>query len=96
MRPEAPLFFANVDRMLALVRHQIEGAEGSVQTLILSLEESPDLDGTCVEALVEFAEFTHRREIELLFARVHDTARDVLSRCYDAVGLGNAARRVLA
>ena len=80
MRPEAPLLFANVDRMLALVRQRIEGAEGSVQTLILSLEESPDLDGTCVEALVEFAEFTHRREIELLFARVHDTARDVLSR----------------
>ena len=80
MRPEAPLFFANVDRMLALVRHQIEGTHRSAKTLILSLEESPDLDGTCIEALMEFAEFTSRREIDLLFARVHDTARAVLTR----------------
>jgi len=80
MRPEAPLLFANVDRMLALVRHQIEGAEGAAKTLILSLEDSPDLDGTCVEALMEFAELTHRRKIDLLFARVHDTTRAVLTR----------------
>jgi MFS superfamily sulfate permease-like transporter len=80
MRPEAPLFFANVDRMLALVRHQIGGAAGSAKTLILSLEESPDLDGTCVEALMEFAEFTSRHKIELLFARVHDPPRAVLTR----------------
>jgi len=79
MRPEAPLLFANVDRMLALVRQQIEDAAGGAKALILSLEESPDLDGTCVEALMEFAEFTSRREIELLFARVHDPARAVLT-----------------
>ncbi len=79
MRPEAPLFFANVDRMLASVRQQIVRADASAKTLILSLEESPDLDGTCVEALTELAEFTNRHGIKLLFARLHDAVREVLT-----------------
>ena len=80
MRPEAPLFFANVERMLALVRRQIEGGDRSTNTLILSLEESSDLDGTCIEALMELVEFMNRRGIKLLFARLHDSVRTVLTR----------------
>ena len=80
MRPEAPLFFANVERMLALVRRQIEGEDRSTNTLILSLEESSDLDGTCIEALMELVEFMNRRGIKLLFARLHDSVRTVLTR----------------
>ncbi|TCJ11586.1 SulP family inorganic anion transporter [Parasulfuritortus cantonensis] len=80
MRPEAPLFFANVDRMLALVRHQIAAGHGAAGTLILSLEESPDLDGTCVESLAELVAFAHRHGIALLFARLHDPVREVLAR----------------
>jgi MFS superfamily sulfate permease-like transporter len=80
VRPEAPLFFANVDRTLALVRRRIDDARGSAKTLILSLEESSDLDGTCIEALMELAEFTRRRGMNLLFARLHDRVRAVLTR----------------
>lgn len=81
MRPEAPLFFANADRMLALVQRQIEArGVARVQTLILSLEESPDLDGTSIEALAELAGYLTEHGVHLLLARLKDSALSVLSR----------------
>jgi high affinity sulfate transporter 1 len=80
MRPEAPLFFANVDRILTLVRTQIVNKNEPAKALILSLEETSDLDGTCVEALTELVQFTNSRGIKLLFARLHDSVRAVLTR----------------
>jgi MFS superfamily sulfate permease-like transporter len=53
LRPEAPLFFANVERMLAEIRARI--ADRSPRAFVLSLEETPDLDGTTIEALTAFA-----------------------------------------
>jgi MFS superfamily sulfate permease-like transporter len=79
MRPETPLFFANVEQMLAIVRQQIAQL-GAVKTLILSLEDSPDLDGTSIESLNELAGFASTQGIELLLARLHDPARAVLAR----------------
>ena len=52
LRPEAPLFFANVERMLAEMRARIAAA--SPRAFVLSLEETPDLDGTTIEALTAF------------------------------------------
>ena len=52
LRPEAPLFFANVERMLAEMRTRI--AAVSPRAFVLSLEETPDLDGTTIEALTAF------------------------------------------
>jgi MFS superfamily sulfate permease-like transporter len=79
MRPETPLFFANVEQMLAVVRLQIETAD-AVKTLILSLEESPDLDGSSIESLMELAGFARERGIALLLARLHGPARAVLTQ----------------
>ena len=52
LRPEAPLFFANVERMLGEMRKRI--AENAEPAFVLSLEETPDLDGTTIEALTAF------------------------------------------
>jgi MFS superfamily sulfate permease-like transporter len=52
LRPEAPLFFANVERMLSEMRTRI--ADRSPRAFVLSLEETPDLDGTTIEALAAF------------------------------------------
>jgi MFS superfamily sulfate permease-like transporter len=38
-RPEAPLFFANVERILLRVRHLAEAEQGAVHTVIISLEK---------------------------------------------------------
>ncbi len=52
LRPEAPLFFANVERMLSEMRSRI--ADNAPRAFVLSLEETPDLDGTTIEALAAF------------------------------------------
>ncbi len=52
LRPEAPLFFANVERMLGEMRKRL--AENRARAFVLSLEETPDLDGTTIEALTAF------------------------------------------
>ncbi|MNF06825.1 hypothetical protein D3C80_2068600 [compost metagenome] len=61
--------------------------------LILSLEDSPDLDGSSIESLLELARFTRERGIELLLARLHEPARAVLARtgnhCLPAAALTN-------
>ena len=50
LRPEEPLFFGNVEAVLDSAAAQLAAAPAT-RTLVLSLEESPDLDGTAMEAL---------------------------------------------
>jgi len=85
LRPGTPLFFANAEQIMALIQQRLQAAcsvpDGQVpRVLILSLEESPDLDGSSVEALVGLTRFAHEHDIGLLFARLHDAARTVLER----------------
>jgi MFS superfamily sulfate permease-like transporter len=70
LRPEAPLFFANVERMLTDVRERIVAARP--RGLVLSLEETPDLDGTSIEALTDFAAEQARSGVTLVLARLKD------------------------
>ncbi len=79
MRPEEPLFFANVEPLLTLARQQVLRQE-DVQRVILSLEESPDLDGTALESLGEFATWLAARNVELRVARLKEASRDALLR----------------
>lgn len=79
VRPEEPLFFANAEAVLAQVRHRAQDHTG-LQRVILSLEESPDLDGTTLESLGDLATWLDARGIELRVARLKDVARDALLR----------------
>jgi MFS superfamily sulfate permease-like transporter len=79
MRPEEPLFFASVEPLLALARHRVL-QQTDVKLVILSLEESPDLDGTALECLGEFAVWLEVRKIRLRVARLKDASRDALVR----------------
>jgi sulfate permease, SulP family len=79
VRPEEPLFFANAEAVLSQTRHRVEACQG-LHRVILSLEESSDLDGTALESLGEFATWLDARGIELRVARLKNAARDALSR----------------
>ena len=79
LRPEAPLFFANAEPMLAQARVEI-ARNTDVTMVILSLEESPDLDGTTLEALGDFARWLSTCNKVLRLTRLKDAARDVLQR----------------
>jgi MFS superfamily sulfate permease-like transporter len=77
LRPEEPLFFANAEAVFAHARHRVEERHG-LQRLILSLEESPDMDSTALEALADFATWVAARGIALYVARLKGDVRELL------------------
>jgi SulP family sulfate permease len=86
LRPEEPLFFASADRVVADIGVRVR-SHASVHTLVLSLEESADLDSTAVECLLELDARLRSSEKRLLLARVKDPVRELLSR-FDPKELG--------
>jgi len=79
VRPEQPLFFANADPVLAQVRARVL-AQAGARVVVLSLEESPDLDTSALEALSELCAWLSARGAQLRLARLKDAAREVLAR----------------
>jgi MFS superfamily sulfate permease-like transporter len=79
VRPEEPLFFANADPLMVMARKRAL-QQTDVKLLVLSLEESPDLDGTALEALSELACWLAARAIILRVARLKESSRDALLR----------------
>ncbi len=78
-RPAAPLFYANAGTVLAAVIH-LTKEDPAIRRVILSLEESFDLDTTALDELTEFDRELRRHGIRLAYARVHDHVRDLLAR----------------
>jgi MFS superfamily sulfate permease-like transporter len=86
-RPNAPLIFANAEAVLASIAARVRGP--AWHTLVLSLEESHDLDSTALDALAEFAAGLDKTGTRLILARAHDRVRELLA----AAGLEELARR---
>ncbi|UVS95742.1 SulP family inorganic anion transporter [Burkholderia glumae] len=89
VRPEGQLFFANAERVLGRVR-QLARAVRGLRTVVLSLEESPDLDGTAIEALITFAAECEARGWRLALVRLKPEVLEVLRRASGG-GLGEDA-----
>jgi sulfate permease, SulP family len=79
VRPEEPLFFANAEPLLTQLRERVM-AQPAVKLVVLSLEESPDLDSTALETLGEFCAWLTQRGGQLRVARLKDRAREALAR----------------
>ena len=90
LRPEEPLFFASAERVAIEVMRRL-GKVQDVQSLVVSLEESVDLDSTAFECLLELDEQLRHRGIRLVLARVKEAVRDLLQRS-DPAGLGQPDR----
>ena len=76
-RPDEPLFFGNAERVLAAVAAR-QAADPSVHVLVLSLENSFDLDSTALDVLREFDVHMASRQVSVRLARVRDQVRDLL------------------
>lgn len=83
VRPEAPLFFANADRVLGEVRELAAGQASPPHTIMLSLEETADVDGTAIEALRIFAAELRAHGQRLVLVRLKPRALDALRRAAD-------------
>ena len=79
LRPEEPLFFANAESVLALARQRVDEHAGT-RVVVLSLEESSDLDSTALESLADFTTWLSARDISLRVARLKDAVRELLLR----------------
>lgn len=78
VRPDQAMFFANSDRILVQVRDIISSSKLPIHTVILSLEQTPDLDATTVEALRDFFENMQKENRKLILARLKPPVHDVL------------------
>jgi len=76
-RPAEPLFFGNAERVLGRIAEQ-QAREPAIKAIIVSLEESFDLDSTAADSLMEFDRQMQARGIYVQFARVRDHIRDLL------------------
>ncbi|MDE2431529.1 MAG: SulP family inorganic anion transporter [Burkholderiales bacterium] len=81
VRPEAPMFFWNAERLMTLLQRQLS-QQPQVKAVVLSLEESPDLDGSCIEALRELSLQLIRSGQYLVIARLKSKAYAVLQRAH--------------
>ncbi|MNV64149.1 putative sulfate transporter [compost metagenome] len=79
VRPGEALFFANVERILGAALHLIRHSPAPIHSVILSLEESPNLDGTSIEALQEFFVRVHNEGKKLVLARLKEEAQGALA-----------------
>lgn len=84
VRPGEALFFANVERILGGALRLIRHAETPIHTVIISLEESPDLDGTSIEAMQEFFLRVRNEGKRLVLARLKHEAQAALSALPEA------------
>ena len=90
LRPEEPLFFGSAERVMGEVLRLARGRSG-LHTVILSLEESADLDSTAVDCLMELRHSLQSADKRLLLARVKTTVRELLLRV-DPQGVGHDAQ----
>ncbi len=75
LRPAEPLFFANAEEVLTDIAAR---ADAGAKTVIVSMEESPDLDSTALDALTDLDAKLAQAGHLLLLARIKDHIRDAL------------------
>jgi MFS superfamily sulfate permease-like transporter len=75
-RPNAPLFFANADASLGAIANA--ALASPARAIVLSLEQTNDLDSTAVEVLGEFERQMANHGKRVVLARAHDMVRAVL------------------
>jgi MFS superfamily sulfate permease-like transporter len=77
-RPTQPLFFANADAMMNVIAARVHDEPG-IRAVVISLEESYDLDSTALDALLEFDATILATGKHVQYSRVHDRARDLIA-----------------
>ncbi|MFV0280689.1 MAG: SulP family inorganic anion transporter [Rhodoblastus sp.] len=77
LRPTEPLFFANAEFVFTELAARLK-ADGAARAVILSLEETSDIDSTALEGLIECDRQIAASGRRLYLARVKQSVADVL------------------
>lgn len=78
LRPEEPLFFASAERVAADIVTAVN-SRSKVRFVVLSLEESSDLDSTAAECLLELYQRLKDNGQQLILARVKEPVRQLIA-----------------
>ena len=78
VRPTEPLFFANAETVFAQLG-DMASKDAGAPVVVLSLEDSSDLDATALEALIEWDAHLSGQGRRLLLARCKQHVRDLLA-----------------
>lgn len=84
VRPREPLFFGNAEAIMSAIERSTSEV---TRVVVLSLEESYDLDSTSIEVLGECATRLNARGQHLVLGRLKDPVREILAQ---AGGLGGS------
>lgn len=87
LRPSEPLFFANIDKVVAEIQNRILHPKQPIKAVILSLEQTSTLDSTSLEALDGLIQSFENAEKILVLARLKGSALDVLTQIYSKTHL---------
>ena len=90
LRPEETLFFASAERVVSEVM-RVVSSRPAVKSVVLSLEESSDLDSTAAECLLELGQRLENGGRLLVLARVKEPVRELLAYL-EPNGVGSADR----
>ncbi len=90
VRPEEPLFFASAERVASEIM-RIVSSRPAVKCVVLSLEESSNLDSTAGECLLELRQRLGNGGRSLILARVKQPIRELLAHL-ESGGIGSADR----
>ena len=100
-RPDEQIFFANSDRILSQIQKTTLTAGLSIHTIIISLEETSDLDSSSLEALLEFFKFIIKEKKHLVLARLKHPVHQILNQivktnsielCFSGLSVDDAVR----
>ena len=79
-RADRPLFFANSERTQSQIQDHVLMADDHIHTIILSLEESPDIDSSSIESIKTLFEFVQTRNKALILARLKEPVYKILQQ----------------
>ena len=88
LRPDAQLYFANIDSLKETVEEKIEGKPTDVKYLILNAESVSHMDSTAVQSLRNLNNELSGRGITLLLSGVIGPVRDILEKSHLVDDLG--------
>jgi len=80
LRPDEEIFFANASTMRETLRAQVEASQQAIQTVLLDLEMTNELDAPSTRVLIEMYEEIEVLQIRLILSAAHAPVRDMLDR----------------
>jgi high affinity sulfate transporter 1 len=80
LRPDSPIFYANIKQLQVEIRNIIKSSKEEIKAVIIDLEVTNDLDIQSIDTLNEIKEELEYRGIELILARVHGRIQDLMNR----------------